>query len=187
MNQFLDPKSNKRADDYGGSIEKRANFVLEVVDAVTEAIGSEKVGIRFSPFGIFGTMSGGQATIISQYAYLIGELERRSSKEGKRLAYIHLVQPRVTRLRLREGEGEYLKGNNDSIYSIWKGPIIRAGNLALHPEIVRTYFSDDRTLIAYGRHFISNPDLVEWIEKGLPLNKYVRTNILPDGLKCYID
>ncbi|QLL32353.1 hypothetical protein HG536_0C05220 [Torulaspora globosa] len=187
LNQFLDPISNKRTDEYGGSIENRARFTLEVVDAVTEAIGCDKVGIRFSPYGTFGTMSGGQEPlIVAQYAYVLGELEKRA-KAGNRLAFVHLVEPRVTNPFYAEGQGEYNEGTNDFAYSIWKGPIIRAGNLALHPEDVKKMVADDRTLIGYGRFFISNPDIVDRVEKGLPLTKYVRETFYAMTKEGYTD
>lgn len=187
LNQFLDPISNKRADEYGGSIENRARFTLEVVDALIEAVGHDKVAIRFSPYGTFGGMSGGQDLgLVAQYAYVIGELERRAN-QGRRLAYIHLVEPRVTSPEFTEGQNAYLDGTNDFALSIWKGPIIRAGNLALHPEVVREMIEDDRTLIAYGRLFIANPDLPDRIAEGLPLNPYDRNTFYFPGSKGYID
>ena len=187
LNQFLDPISNKRTDEYGGSIENRSRFVLEVVDAVVEAIGHKKVGIRFSPYGVFGTMSGGaEPLIVAQYAHVLGELEKRA-RQGKRLAFVHLVEPRVTDPFLVEGEGEYDQGTNDFVYSIWKGPIVRAGNLALHPEVVKEMVKDDRTLIGYGRFWISNPDIVERLEKGWPLNKYDRSTFYAMTDKGYLD
>ena len=188
LNQFLDPISNKRTDEYGGSIENRARFTLEVVDAVVDAIGADKVGIRLSPYGTFGSVSGGsEPTLLAQYAYVIGELERRAP-EGKRLAFVHLVEPRVTNPRLDEGEGVYKDGTNDVVYSIWKGPIIRAGNYALHPEAAaRDVSVDERTLIAYGRFFIANPDLVDRLEKGLPLNEYNRELFYAMTDKGYTD
>lgn len=187
LNQFLDPKSNQRTDEYGGSIENRSRFVLEVVDAVVAAIGHERVGIRFSPYGTFGTMSGGaDPTLIAQYAHVIGEIEKRA-KEGKRLAFIHLVEPRVTNPFLTEGQGEYNDGTNDFVYSIWKGPVIRAGNLAYHPETVKELVKDDRTLIGYGRLWIANPDIVNRIENGLPLNKYDRDTFYAMTDKGYLD
>nr|4GE8_A Chain A, NADPH dehydrogenase 1 [Saccharomyces pastorianus] len=187
LNQFLDPHSNTRTDEYGGSIENRARFTLEVVDALVEAIGHEKVGLRLSPYGVFNSMSGGAETgIVAQYAYVAGELEKRA-KAGKRLAFVHLVEPRVTNPFLTEGEGEYEGGSNDFVYSIWKGPVIRAGNFALHPEVVREEVKDKRTLIGYGRFFISNPDLVDRLEKGLPLNKYDRDTFYQMSAHGYID
>ncbi|GAV55268.1 hypothetical protein ZYGR_0AS05920 [Zygosaccharomyces rouxii] len=187
LNQFLDPGSNKRNDEYGGSIENRARFPLEVVDAVVDAIGAEKTAIRFSPYGRFGSMSGGSAPeIVAQYAYIFGELERRA-KEGRRLSYIHLVEPRVTNPGLVEGQGEYDEGSNDFVYSVWKGVVVRAGNLALHPEVVKELVKCPRTLICYGRFFISNPDLVDRLEKGLRLTEYDRDTFYAPGAKGYVD
>ncbi|EJS41395.1 oye3p [Saccharomyces arboricola H-6] len=187
LNQFLDPHSNKRTDEYGGSIENRARFTLEVVDALTNAIGAERVGLRLSPYGTFNSMSGGaEPDIVSQYAYVLGELERRA-QAGKRLAFVHLVEPRVTNPLLSEGEGEYTGGTNDFAYSIWKGAIIKAGNFALHPNIAREELKNDRTLIGYGRFFISNPDLVDRLEKGLPLNKYDRSTFYTMSAEGYTD
>ncbi|KTB02291.1 NADPH dehydrogenase 2 [Nakaseomyces glabratus] len=187
LNEFIDPISNHRSDEYGGSIENRARFVLEVVDAVVDAIGAEKTAIRFSPYGNYGGMSGGtDPTIIAQYAYIIGELEKRA-KAGKRLAYIHFMEPRVLDPFLPEGESVYNEGTIDFAYSIWKGVIIRTGNYAIHPEVVKDVVNDDRTIIGYGRYFISNPDLVDRLEKGLPLNKYDRSYFYTMTAEGYID
>ncbi|CDF89214.1 ZYBA0S03-11848g1_1 [Zygosaccharomyces bailii CLIB 213] len=187
LNQFLDPISNKRTDEYGGSIENRARFTLEVVDAIVEAVGPSKVGIRLSPYGLFGTMSGGkEPDIVAQYAYVLGELEHRA-RNGKRLAYVHLVEPRVTDPSKVEGEGAYLEGSNDFVYSIWKGVVIRAGDLALHPELAKQLVRQEKTLICYGRYFISNPDLVDRLERGLPLTEYNRDTFYTHDAEGYID
>ncbi|CCD22947.1 uncharacterized protein NDAI_0A07930 [Naumovozyma dairenensis CBS 421] len=132
-------------------------------------------------------MSGGaDPTLLAQYAYVLGELEKRA-KAGKRLAFVHLVEPRVTNPFMTEGEGEYNDGTNDFAYSIWKGVIIRAGNLALHPEVARELVANDRTLLGYGRFFIANPDLVERLAKGLPLNKYNRDTFYAMTQEGYLD
>ena len=187
MNQFLDPKSNHRTDKYGGSIENRARFALEVLDAIIDTVGASKVGIRISPFNVFGDMSGPEdPTLIAQYAYLIGEVEKRG-KLGKRIAYIHILEPRVTNLYLPEGEGVYTKGTNDFVYSIWSGPIIRSGNYALHPEDAAKVIKDGRTLISYARFFTANPDLPKRIAEGLPLNEYKRDLFLADTEEGYHD
>ena len=187
LNQFLDPISNHRTDEYGGSIENRARFVLELVDALIEAVGADKVGIRFSPYHTFGTMSGSQEpTIVAQYAYVIGELERRA-KAGKRLAYLHLIEPRLDLITPGDSETKDIGEKNDFAYSIWKGLVIRSGNLAIHPEAVKDMVKDDRTLIAYGRYYIANPDLVDRLEKGLPLNKYDRSTFYAMSAEGYTD
>ncbi|CCF58951.1 hypothetical protein KAFR_0F03550 [Kazachstania africana CBS 2517] len=187
LNQFIDPLSNNRTDAYGGSIENRARFPLEVIDAVIEAVGAEKVGVRFSPFGTYGTMSGSEnPVILAQYAYLIGELEKRA-KAGKRMAYIHLVEPAVSDFLLDEGQGQDNGSSNDFAYSIWKGPIIRAGDFALRPAAAKEAVSADRTLVGYGRFFIANPDLVDRLEKGLQLNQYDKSTFYIQTAEGYTD
>src|SRR5665811_113624 len=84
LEQFIRPNSNQRTDRYGGAIENRARFVLEVADAVIKAIGKDKVGIRLSPFGVFNDMPA-YAAMEADYIYLAQQLNAR------RLAYIHLV------------------------------------------------------------------------------------------------
>ncbi|KAL6941838.1 hypothetical protein ACO0QE_002997 [Hanseniaspora vineae] len=190
LNQFLDPLSNQRTDKYGGSIENRSKFVLEVVDAIVDAVGADKVGIRLSPYGTYGTMSGGaNPLIVAQFAHIIGELEKRGKEEpSKRLSYIHIVEPRVPNPNFAEGTHEYLDGTNEFVFSIWKGLVMRAGNYALdNKTALKDVNTNDRTLLAYGRYFISNPDLVERLEKGLPLTKYDRDTFYTKESKGYTD
>lgn len=186
LNQFIDPKSNKRTDQYGGSIENRARFTLEVIDAIAEAIGAEKVAIRFSPFGTFGNMSGAEdPTLLATYAYIYGELEKRKIA-GKEIAHIHIVEPRATSFFL-EIEDVVNKASNDVIYSIWSGTVIKAGSYALNPEAAIEDAKKPRTLLAYGRFFISNPDLVDRLAKGLPLNSYFRETFYGETGHGYTD
>ncbi|CCK72692.1 alkene reductase KNAG_0L00690 [Huiozyma naganishii CBS 8797] len=186
LNQFLDPISNHRTDEYGGSIENRARFSLEVVDALINAIGAERVGIRFSPFGKYGGMSGSDdPQVYELYSYLLDQLESRA-QFGNRLAYVHLMEPRVTNASLEEGQGEDLEHSNDFAYEHWKGPIIRSGTFAINPDITKRVV-DDRTLIAYGRYFISTPDLPHRLAEGLPLNKYDRPTFYAPSAVGYTD
>jgi NADPH2 dehydrogenase len=77
--QFLDAETNHRTDECGGSIENRAIFTLEVVYGLIEAIGADKVGSTFSPYGVFGGMScASEPSVVAQFAYVFGELERRA-------------------------------------------------------------------------------------------------------------
>ncbi|AAS54819.1 AGR329Cp [Eremothecium gossypii ATCC 10895] len=187
LNQFLDSVSNKRTDEYGGSIENRARFTLEVLDALAEAVGPEKVGVRFSPYGTFGNMAGTvDPNTVAQYAYIAGQLEKRAA-EGKRLAYIHVVEPRVTDPSVEEGQSVYNGGTNDFFYSVWKGIILRAGSYAHHLDAAVRDAELGRTVIVYGRYFISNPDLPDRLEKGLPLNNYRRELFYTNEAEGYID
>lgn len=190
LNQFMDPISNQRKDEYGSSIENRSRFTLEVVDAVVAAIGADKVGIRLSPFGQFGAMSGGDnPLIVAQFSHVLGELEKRAQENTKnRLAYVHLVEPRVTDPFAAEGEKEYLDATNDFVYSIWKGVVMRAGNYVLdNKTALKDVNENDRTLLALGRFFISNPDLIDRIEKKLPVTAYVRETFYAKGPVGYTD
>lgn len=187
LNQFLDPISNHRTDEYGGSIENRSRFPLELIDALIDAIGASNIGIRFSPYGAYGGMSGGDNPLIpAQYAYIIGELEKRA-RRGSKLAYIHMVEPRVTTPQLPEGQGVYTGGTNDFVYSIWSGVVIRCGDLALNPHLAKKLSNNTRTLLAYGRFFISNPDLARRIREGLPLAEYNRNTFYTSNSIGYTD
>ncbi|KAH3676447.1 hypothetical protein WICMUC_002078 [Wickerhamomyces mucosus] len=186
LNQFLDPASNKRTDEYGGSIENRSKFTLEVVDAIVEAIGAEKTAIRFSPYGVVSGMSGDQPGTLAIYAYLFGELEKRAL-EGKRLAFIHLVEPRVTKPTSSADDGFRDDVSNDFIYSIWKGNVVKAGNYGFTPEDVKKEVKNPKTLIAYGRLFIANPDLPLRLAEGFPLTDYERDQFYTEGAKGYTD
>jgi NADPH2 dehydrogenase len=175
LDQFLQQISNKRTDEYGGSIENRAKFILEVVDAIIEAVGAERVAIRVSPYAEYQGGAGYKAEInpIVTWGYLLSELERRA-KEGKRLAYISLVEPRFP-----SGHDNSEAANVDFTWPelIWKGVIIRAGGYLDSRHIDRlepAVNKNDRTLIAVGRYFTSNPDLVERVKKGLEITAYNR-------------
>ncbi|QPG76892.1 hypothetical protein FOA43_004286 [Brettanomyces nanus] len=174
--QFLNEVSNKRTDEYGGSIENRARFILEVVDALIKAVGAKHVAIRLSPYARF---QGGQSVDakidpIVVYGYVLSELERRA-KEGNRLAYVSFVEPRVAG---GENSPEAAKLNTAWVNEIWKGVLIRAGAL-LHDEgytVARKYIDeDDRTLIGASRFYTSNPDLANRLKNGYPLTYYDRS------------
>jgi NADPH2 dehydrogenase len=188
LNQFVDPKSNKRTDEYGGSSENRARFTLEVVDAVVEAIGAERVAIRFSPFGFFGNMSGFDRELIKTYEYLYAQLEERASK-GHRLAYIHLVEARFPDIVSAPLQEKDLSEDqtNDNVYNFWKGVVLRVGDYGVHPQIAKRDVAKPNTLIGYGRFFIANPDLPDRLEKGLQLTAYDRASFYLPNEVGYTD
>lgn len=186
LQQFINASSNKRTGEYGGSIENRARFTLEVVDALVDAIGAERVAIRLSPFFRSAGMLGvDEPEVFEMYSYILDELEKRA-QNGKCLAYVHFIEPRVTKGWNENDDGADYKHSNDFVYDHWKGPVIRAGNFAAHPDLT-TAALNDRTLIAYGRYFISTPDLVHRLAEGLPLNKYDRSTFYSPDAKGYID
>src|SRR4029079_15670214 len=155
LQQFLSDKTNKRADQYGGSIENRTRLVVEVVDAVTKVWGGDRVGIRLSPLTKFADI--GDSNPEPVYLSLIEQIN------PFRLAYIHVVEGDtggerhpaggfdLQKLR-RAFNGLYIANNN---YDLELAVEARAQNLA--------------DLICFGRPFISNPDLVERLRSGAPL------------------
>lgn len=149
IDQFLRTNSNKRTDNYGGTRENRTRFLLEVVDAVIEAIGADKVGVRLAPFITFKDMD--CPDIVPTILDASKELQARD------IAYMHLseadwddapVIPESFRITLRE---------------IFTNTIIVAGSYTQEraDEILDKGYTD---LVAFGRPFVSNPDLVSRLE-----------------------
>jgi N-ethylmaleimide reductase len=173
LEQFIRPNSNIRTDGYGGSIEKRARFVLEVADAVLAAIGKEKVGIRISPFGTFNDMPL-YPEIESDYTYLANQLNERG------LLYIHLVDhsstgaPPITdsmkaTLRKMSNCALILSGGYDPV---------RAEN---------DLKSNKGDLIGVGKQVLANPDLPKRWQTGAALNAPDMSTFYTPGPKGYTD
>lgn len=156
LEQFLSPVSNIRTDNYGGSVENRARFVLEVAKGVAEAIGKEKVGIRLSPYGVASDMPH-YSEIDATYEYLATEL----SNIG--IAYVHVVDHSAL------GAPAVPISIKQTIRSAFKNTFIHAGGY-----IQKTAEADIESglydLVAIGRPFISNPDLVERYKNNWPLS-----------------
>ncbi|EPS98179.1 NADH flavin oxidoreductase/NADH oxidase [Fomitopsis schrenkii] len=176
--QFLQDVSNNRTDEYGGSIENRCRFALEVVDAVTSTIGADRTGIRLSPWGQFQDMRMDDPK--PTFSYLVSQL----AKLHPGLAYIHVVEPRVHGNLDREVQrGE----SNAFLREIWKPrPYIAAGGYTRDTAFADADKHGD--LIAFGRHFIPNPDLPLRLAKDLPLAKTTRDlYYAPEEPHGYID
>ncbi|KAK7205922.1 hypothetical protein BZA70DRAFT_310392 [Myxozyma melibiosi] len=178
VDQFLQDVSNKRTDIYGGSVENRARFALNIIDKVSAAIGEEKVAIRLSPFNNFQGM--GMKDHYPTFSYVISQIEAKHPK----LAYLHVVEPRVS----GGADREVHEGETTDVYKkLWSGPWIAAGGFT--PETALKYAEEhENSLVAFGRYFISNPDLVAKIKEGIPLTPYNRdTFYLPKDPKGYLD
>lgn len=172
LQEFLSINYNTRTDEYGGSINGHARFVLEVIDSIIKAIGVDRIALRVGPYGTQGNMTQGISPI-PQYSYLVSELERRAQEKNERLAYLHLIEPRA-KWHGEEGKEEWEPDYSlsDFVRQIWTGPLVRCGMLGKRvDEFVE---KDERTLVAVGRSFISNPDLVRRIQDGLPFEPYDR-------------
>ncbi|KAF8196866.1 hypothetical protein K438DRAFT_1585587 [Mycena galopus ATCC 62051] len=150
IDQFLHPGSNFRTDEYGGSIENRVRFALEVTEAVVKAVGQKKTAFRISPWGTWQEMHFDDP--LPTYAYLVTELRNRYPD----LAYLHVVEPRA------DGDGTALQvkqhHSNDLLRQIWGNkPFISAGGYTRASAIAVTEEKGD--LIAFARPYIANPDL----------------------------
>lgn len=180
IDQFTQDTCNKRTDSWGGSIENRSKFLLEVLKAVVDAIGSDRVGVRLSPWSTFQSMKMEGSLAEEQFSHLIREMK------PFRPAYLHLIESRV----INNVDCEKVESLQFA-YKIWQNqsPIVVAGgfNSERAMKAVDEEYSDD-TLVAFGRYFVSTPDLVFRIQRGLQPNKYDRaTFYTPVQSKGYID
>ncbi|ABN67049.1 NAPDH dehydrogenase (old yellow enzyme) (EPB1) [Scheffersomyces stipitis CBS 6054] len=176
LDQFLQPSTNHRTDEYGGSIENRARFVLELVDHLIPIVGADRLAIRISPWAKFQNMKAEEDVVhpITTFSYLVNELQRRADA-GNQLAYISVVEPRVQASYDVDVNAQV--GDNSFISKIWKGILIKAGSYTYDaPEFttLRTDLADNRTLVGFSRYFTSNPDFVKRLRDGLELTPYVR-------------
>ncbi len=173
LEQFIRANSNLRTDRYGGSIENRARFVLEVADAVINAIGKDKVGIRLSPFGVFNDMPLYDA-MEADYAYLAQQLNTRG------LVYIHLVD------HSSMGAPKVPDSMKATFRNVFKGKLILSGGYdAAHAESDLAAGKCD--LVAVGKAFLANPDLVTRWKTGAALNEPDMNTFYTPGPKGYTD
>jgi len=173
--QFLNRSSNRRTDRYGGSIENRARMLRETVEAVSAAIGADRVGVRISPLGSFNDMSDPDPVEI--YRHVVTMLA------GQNLAYLHVIRPAVSgSLTVAEARPDPLP----DIRRLYPGTLIVAGDLdVVHAE--RMLESGLADAVGFGRWFISNPDLPERLRHGCALAEADRATFYTPGPDGYID
>ena len=173
LEQFLNANVNTRDDAYGGSADKRNRLAIEVARATVAAIGADKVGIRVSPYGVFNG-TGAFDGVEAQYLALARELG------ALKLAYLHLVDhssmgapavPAAFKTQLRTAFG---------------GNFIASGGL--DRQSAEQVLTDGRgDLVAFGRAWLANPDLIERMKAGLPLNAPDPSTFYTPGAKGYTD
>jgi N-ethylmaleimide reductase len=175
--QFLHASSNLRTDDYGGSVQNRARFMVEVVEAVADAAGARRTGLRISPSSTFLDMHDPDPAGL--YGHLLERLRPLD------LAYLHVIEPGI------EGGGPSGKPVECALGSgwvreRWQGGLVAAGdyNRATAIEVLRAQQVD---AVAFGRPFISNPDLVRRLVEDLPLEPAVREVFYGGSDAGYVD
>lgn len=158
LNQFLDSRTNQRLDKYGGSLENKFRFLSEVLSAIIEIWPSDRVGVRLSPNGVFNDM--GSSDFRETYLYTIKELSKMN------LAYVHIMDGLAF--------GFHEKGKPMTLAEFreyYKGVII--GNCGYSKEEAQARLTAGvADIAAFGRPFISNPDLVERLKNDWPLTPY---------------
>ena len=174
LEQFLNPASNQRTDEYGGSVENRTRFVLEVTRAVAEAIGAERTGIRLSPWGQFNDTPN-YPEIDETYAYLAEELQKIG------VVYLHLVDHQSM------GAPAVPAATVATIREKFTNTLILSGGYTTLAQIDEALDSGRADLVAIGRPFISNPDLVERLKAGQPLAEADQTTFYAPGPGGFAD
>ena len=161
--QFLQDGSNKRTDAYGGSIENRSRFLLEVVEAMTSVWGGDRVAVRIAPAGTWNHMHDSNPGAL--FTYVAEQLNQFG------LAYLHVVEPRVKgNVTIDKGQGPIAA---EQLRKVFNGKIIAAGGF--EPETAESAIETGvADTVAFGRHFVANPDSPLRIREGSSLTPYDR-------------
>ena len=173
IEQFIAPSTNTRTDAYGGSVENRCRFTVEVAQKVVDAIGGDKVGIRISPYGVFNEIMPYPETH-ETYVHLASKLKETG------IVYMHIVD------HASMGTPEVPKAVKEAIRDTFGGTIIVSGGYDKdHAE--RDLSAGLGHLVAFGRPFIANPDLPEKLKNGTPLTEPDYATFYTPGEKGYTD
>ncbi|DBB09760.1 TPA: hypothetical protein ACH3X3_001395 [Trebouxia sp. C0006] len=176
IDQFIKPTPNNRTDEYGGSVEKRCRLCLEVVKAVTDEVGADKVGIRLSPYGEFGSVADDKPNATNRY------LTEQLNKFG--LAYLHMVEPRIAgNTEVDVTDKTY---NLSHFRKLFDGTFIAAGGYN-RERAIEALQKDHADLICFGRHYLANPDLPKRFREHAELNSYNRDTFYTNDDAGYID
>ncbi|MGI8351119.1 alkene reductase [Niallia circulans] len=167
IQQFLSENANQRQDAYGGTIENRSRFAIEVAQAVADEIGPERTGIRFSPQGTLNGIEEGE-TSSEMYRYLISELDKLN------LAYLHIMH---------FGNESLLQ----EIRQLWSQALLvnRAGRTL--DQLTKDLDNELADVVTVGTWLIANPDFVERLKLDAPLNMPDKNTIYAGGAEGYTD
>jgi len=164
VDQFIQDNVNQRTDQYGGSVENRSRFAIEVTEAVVNAIGAERTGIRLSPFSTFQGMK--MKNPVPQFT----DVTEKLNKFG--LAYVHYVESRIAGNAETDDKSESLT----PFINLFNGPVLVAGGFDAESakKLVDEEYPNKDMVVVFGRYFISNPDIVFRLQKGIKFNDYNR-------------
>jgi len=178
VEQFLQSHTNLRTDQYGGSIANRARFLMEVTQAVVDVWGANRVGVRLTPYGIAN--GSGEADPMPLYTHAVQSLQSFG------LAYLHFIEPRSSGAGRAEVNHQNVPSAMELFRPIWKGILITAGGFTGETAnaAIASGYAD---AIAFGRIFISNPDLPRRFARGFPLTPYNRATFYGGEDACYTD
>jgi N-ethylmaleimide reductase len=167
-----------RTDRYGGSIENRARLLMEITQAVIEVWGADRVGVRLSPYGIAN--DSGEADPMPLYTHVVQSLDRLG------LAYLHFIEPRSSGAGRAEVNHQNVPSAMLLFRPMWKGVLIIAGGFTgdTAEAAIKAGHAD---AIAFGRIFISNPDLPRRLQHGFPLTPYNRATFYGGEEAGYTD
>jgi N-ethylmaleimide reductase len=178
LEQFLQSRSNLRSDQYGGSIENRARLLLEIARGVIEVWGVGRVGVRLSPYGIAN--GSGEAEPMPLYSHVVEALDPLG------LAYLHFIEPRSSGAGRAEVNWQNVPSAMVLFRPIWRGVLIAAGGFT--GETAEAAIAQGHAdAIAFGRIFISNPDLPKRLRQGWPLTPYNRATFYGGEAAGYTD
>ncbi|MCD9568513.1 alkene reductase [Pseudomonas protegens] len=172
LDQFLKDSANMRTDAYGGSIENRARLLLEVTAAVIDEIGADRTGVRLSPVSPANDVSSRDPQ--AQFNYLVDQLDALG------VVYLHVVEGATG------GPREVAPFDFSALRQRFKNTYIANNGYDL--ELATSRLAEDQAdLIAFGRPFIANPDLVERLQSGAPLSAFNPATLYGGGATGYID
>ncbi|WP_016882051.1 MULTISPECIES: alkene reductase [unclassified Rhodococcus (in: high G+C Gram-positive bacteria)] len=169
LHQFLSPNANHRTDHYGGSVENRSRFVIEVATAVAEEIGADRVGIRLSPaMPLGGIDEGDPDSVRVQYRHLVGELATLN------LAYLHIHHI---------GDDQLLRSFRD----VWPTALLVVRYGRTREQIADDINTGLADIAPLGRFALANPDIVERLRIDAPLNEVDQTTLYGGDAAGYTD
>jgi N-ethylmaleimide reductase len=178
LEQFLQSHTNLRSDQYGGGMENRARLLMEITLAAIDVWGADRVGVRLSPYGVAN--GSGEADPMPLYTYVVEALNPLG------LAYLHFIEPRSSGAGRAEVNHQNVPSAMVLFRPVWRGVLISAGGFT--GETAEAAIANGHAdAIAFGRIFISNPDLPRRLQHGFPLTPYNRATFYGGDAAGYTD